>query len=166
MKISTTDIEKRLDKKITGIFKRYNADKSLASRKSDISFSEFFTNKFLMISLIKEGIPYSFFHLIQIYAPFTEAEWADFLNISAKSLQRYKQADKIFKPIQSEKIIELAEVTNTGLDVFGSMEKFTSWLHTPSFALGRIKPIELLKDSYGKEMVLGELSRINYGILA
>ena len=73
---------------------------------------------------------------------------------------------KQFKSIQSEKIIEMAEVTNVGIDVFGDMEKFKLWLDTPNFAMGNLKPFELLKDSYGKEMVIGELTRINYGIFA
>ena len=68
--------------------------------------------------------------------------------------------------IQTEKIIEMAEVTNIGLDVFGSMEKFKLWLDTPNYALGNLKPMELLRDSYGKEMVISELTRINYGVLA
>ena len=51
-----------------------------------------------------------------------------------------------------------------GLDVFGNVEKLKLWLNTPSFALGKLKPIELLKDSYGKEMVISELHRMNYGI--
>ena len=60
----------------------------------------------------------------------------------------------------------MAEVTNAGLDTFGNIEKFKLWLETPNFSLGDQMPMELLKDSYGKEMVLGELTRINHGILA
>lgn len=58
----------------------------------------------------------------------------------------------------------MAEVTKVGLDVFGNIEKLKLWLNTPSYALGNLKPIELLKDSYGKEMVISELNRINHGI--
>lgn len=115
--------------------------------------------------LIRDGVPYSLFNLIQNLAPFTESDWADFLDISTKSLNRYRQTAKQFKPIQSEKIMEMAEVTHAGLDVFGNMEKFKRWLDTPNYALGSMKPFELLKDSYGKEMVMGELTRINHGIL-
>lgn len=117
-----------------------------------------------MILVIRKGIPYSFFNLIQHFTPFSEDNWADFLDISTKSLQRYKQNARVFKPIQSEKIIEMAEVTQVGLDVFGDMEKFKLWLETPNYALGNLKPVELLKDSYGKELVISELTRINYGI--
>jgi uncharacterized protein (DUF2384 family) len=51
------------------------------------------------------------------------------------------------------------------MDVFGGMDKFKLWLQTPNFALGKIKPIELLKDSYGKDLVVTELIHINHGIL-
>ena len=132
----------------------------------DITYSDFLSNKMLMIFVIREGVSYSLFNLIQHFTPFTDDNWADFLGISTKSLHRYKQTSKRFKSIQSEKIIEMAEVTYVGLDVFGDMEKFKLWLETPNFSLGNLKPLELLKDSYGKELVISELTRINYGILA
>ena len=48
--------------------------------------------------------------------------------------------------------------------MFDSTEQFYLWLNTPSYALGNLKPAELLKDSYGKELVMGELNRIEQGI--
>jgi putative toxin-antitoxin system antitoxin component (TIGR02293 family) len=120
----------------------------------------------LMIQVIREGVPYSLFELIQNQTPFTEETWAKMLDISTKSLQRYKQSNKSFKSIQSEKIIEIAEVTHLGVEVFGEVEKFKLWLDTPNFSLGKMKPVELLNDSYGKELVMTELTHINHGILA
>lgn len=166
MATSTTNITTRLDKEISNIVKRSSFDKKFISATKDITYSDFLSNKMLMIFIIREGVPYSLFHLIQHFTPFTEDNWADFLDISTKSLQRYKQTSKSFKSIQSEKIIEMAEVTNVGLDVFGDMEKFKLWLETPNFSLGNLKPLGLLKDSYGKELVISELTRINYGILS
>ncbi len=43
------------------------------------------------------------------------------------------------------------------------LDKSTKSLH--SYALGKLKPIEFLKDSYGKVMAIRELNRINHGIL-
>ncbi|TVQ47318.1 MAG: DUF2384 domain-containing protein [Saprospirales bacterium] len=135
--------------------------------KKRISYRDFLSDKMLIILAIRSGIPYSFFEAISNFAPFSESDWADFLDISTKSLQRYKASeDHHFKPIHSEKIIEIAEVTQMGVDVFGDMEKFRLWLDTPNFALGNLKPFDLLKDSYGKEMVMSELVRIDHGILA
>ena len=131
----------------------------------EITYDEFLKDTMLIIGAIKSGIPYSLFNLIQNYTPFTESDWAKFLDISTKSLHRYKmERGFTFKPIHSEKIIEMAEVTKIGLDVFGSMEKLKLWLNTPNFALDNLKPIELITDSYGKELVIGELTRINHGI--
>jgi uncharacterized protein (DUF2384 family) len=51
----------------------------------------------------------------------------------------------------------LAEVTNAGLNVFGDMDKFKLWLKTSNISLGNLKPLKLLSDSYGKEMVISDL---------
>ncbi len=159
------DIEQRLDKEISTLFKPEADDKRLGKGKRNLTYNEFLSNKMLIIKLIRTGVPYSLFDLIRTITPFSEMDWAEFLNLSTKSLHRYRQDAKYFKPLQSEKIIEIAEVTNVGVEVFGNMEKFKLWLDTPNFALGSLKPMELLKDSYGKEMVIGELTRINHGIL-
>ena len=159
------NIKQKLDKEISTMFKNSHATNKFATVKKNLTYADFLSNKMLIIFAIRNGIPYSLFNVIQDYAPFSENDWANFLDISTKSLQRYKQTSKQFKPNQSEKIIEMAEVTSTGLDVFGEMDKFKLWLDTPNFALGNLKPMELLKDSYGKEFVLSELTRINYGIL-
>lgn len=162
---SDPSITQKLDKEIAALVKRSNMSKNYFSSKKDISFTEFLSNKLAIILVIREGVPYSLFNLIRNYAPFSENDWSNFLDISTKSLHRYKQTLRQFKPLQSEKIIEMAEVTSIGLDVFGEMEKFKLWLDTPNFSLGGLKPMELLKDSYGKEMVVSELTRINHGIL-
>ncbi len=158
------NVEQKVDKAISTLL--YSESRSVKKVKNKLTYSEFLSNKMLIIKLIREGVPYSLFSLIKDISPFTEANWAEFLSVSTKTLERYKKDSKSFKPLHSEKIIEMAEVTNVGKEVFGDMEKFKLWLDTPNFALGNMKPMELLKDSYGKEMVIGELTRINHGILA
>ncbi|MCX6230350.1 MAG: DUF2384 domain-containing protein [Bacteroidetes bacterium] len=166
MTIVKSNIEDRLNKEIALFFKKSEVKKFHFEIKNNISYDEFLTDKMLIIIAIRAGIPYSLFDLIQNYTPFSDNDWAGFLDISTKSLHRYKtSSDHFFKAIHSEKIIEMAEVTKVGLDVFGNIDKLKLWLNTPNFALGKLKPIELLKDSYGKELVISELTRINYGIL-
>ncbi|MGO3181327.1 MAG: type II RES/Xre toxin-antitoxin system antitoxin [Aequorivita sp.] len=134
---------------------------------SNLSFADFFHNKMLLIKAIRRGLPYKIFNQIKSFTPFTDTDWAEYLDLSLKTLQRYRDdKDFYFKPIHTEKIFELAEVTNFGIEVFGSSEKFYSWLNTPSYALSNHKPVELVRDSYGKEMVMAELNRIEHGIFA
>ncbi|MCD6543594.1 MAG: DUF2384 domain-containing protein [Flavobacteriaceae bacterium] len=131
----------------------------------DISYQDFLNNKLLIVHSIRNGISYSFYSKIKELSPFSEKDWATFLGVSTKTLQRYKNKEKhLFKPQHSEKIIELAEVTNYGNEVFNSKEQFYVWLNSISFALGNMTPLELLMDSYGKEMVMEELNRIDQGI--
>jgi putative toxin-antitoxin system antitoxin component (TIGR02293 family) len=131
----------------------------------DISYRDFLNNKLLIVHSIRNGISYSFYNKIKELSPFTELDWANFLGVSTKTMQRFKNEKKhLFKPQHSEKIIELAEVTNYGNEVFDSKNKFYEWLKLPSIALGSMTPLELLMDSYGKEMVMEELSRIDQGI--
>jgi len=136
---------------------------SYASPKT-FSFDDFFADKILLSHIIRKGVPYAFFRDVKQFSPFTEEDWARLLGLSKRSLQRYKDAQKRFKPLQSEKIIEMAEVTKVGLTVFGSMKKFKDWLRVPCFALGKLKPFDLLNDSYGKELVLAEMAHIDHGI--
>ncbi|WP_373514638.1 antitoxin Xre/MbcA/ParS toxin-binding domain-containing protein [Persicitalea sp.] len=161
-----TPLEARLNKEIASFLQNPRVQRLHFGIKKQVSYDDFLTDKMLIIAAIRAGIPYSLFTLIQNHTPFSENDWADFLDISTKSLHRYKTSDDhYFKAIHSEKIIEVAEVTQVGLDVFGNMDKLKLWLNTPNFALGKLKPIELLKDSYGKELVINELTRINHGIL-
>ena len=164
MAVTEENITNKLDKEISLFIKRAGIQKKVLNKKETISYSDFLSNKMLIILLIREGVPFSLFNVIQDYTPFSENDWADILEISTKSLQRYRQTSKQFKSLQSEKIIEMAEVTKAGLEVFEDMEKFKLWLNVPNFSLGNLAPMELLKDSYGKEMVLSELTRINHGI--
>lgn len=153
--------EEKLDKEVAAFLK-----KNKIELYKHITYAHFLEDKMLMIGAIRAGIPYSLFDLIQNYTPFSESDWANFLDISTKSLQRYRaSSEHHFKPIHTEKIIEMAEVTMVGLNVFGHVDKLKLWLNTPNYALGNLKPIELLKDSYGKELVISELTHINHGIL-
>lgn len=150
----------------------------LAQAESYVAFSivqepatsyslNFFELSSAIMRAIHLGIPFPLFQLITTISPFSESEWANILGLSTKSLQRYESAGNYsFKPIQSEKILQMTEVTLKGIDTFGSLSKFKIWLESPCKALGAVAPKTLLSNSYGKELILSELHRINHGILS
>lgn len=160
------DLSKQLDLTIQKILGEDTAKSENLVQEEALSYADLFSNRMHIVGAIKKGIPYHLFSSIQELSPFSMNEWSSLLNLSIKSINRYKQSDKRFKALYSEKIIELAEVIKSGLDFFDSMEQFKLWLVTPNYSLGRKKPIELLSDSYGKELVLDELTRIDHGIFA
>jgi putative toxin-antitoxin system antitoxin component (TIGR02293 family) len=166
MTLNTINIGQKLNREITSLLRHTALGDMEFPIKRELTYDDFLSDKMLIIRVIMTGIPYSLFDLIQQDAPFSENEWADFLDLSVKSLQQYRKTSKSFNSVQSEKIVQIAEVTKTGLEVFEDMDKFKLWLNTPSDSLGNLKPRELLKYSYGKEQLISELTRISEGTLA
>jgi len=156
-------------KELNQEFKNYILKFKLPVRKTAggaVAFTDYLNDRLLMVEVIKKGITYSLFEEIQKLSSLTSQEWATILNLSTRSLQRYKEQDQLFKPIQSEKIMELGEIFILGNEVFGDTDKFKRWLEKPNFAIGNVRPTDLLSDSYGQQIVTEELNRINYGIFA
>ena len=139
---------------------------ALYGRKKQESLTALLNDKFRMVEVIQKGISFQFFDKLKAVFPFTMQEWSSFLDISLKSLHRYQQEGRHFKPIHSEKILELSEVVTYGMQVFESSENLKIWLGTPSLALGHKKPIDLVKNSYGKDLVMRELVAIEHSVFA
>lgn len=123
-------------------------------------------NAYMLIDAIKKGIHYSFFEKLAQNFPFTLREWADFLHLSERSLQRYKKEQGTFNATSSEKIIEITMLNKYGKEIFGDQEKFNIWLRTDNVALGGIRPKNLLDSSFGIQLLKDELMRIEHGVLA
>lgn len=136
------------------------------SSYGSITFSDLLQDKFRLVELIQDGLSFHFFEKLKAIFPFTMLDWSLYLDISLKSLQRYSKDKRNFKSIHSEKIIELAEVIVYGTEVFEDVDKLRLWMDTPSLALGHKRPIDLVKNSYGKELVMRELTALEYGVFA
>ena len=119
-----------------------------------------------LVEMVRNGVRFDAFDTFANRSPFSLHEWSGYLHLSERTMQRYRSEKKIFDPLQSEKIIEIALFYNKGVEVFGSAEKFDSWLETESLALGGIKPKMLLDNSFGINLLKDELTAIEYGILA
>jgi len=128
--------------------------------------AEIFQDTLLMNQVSEEGIPYSLFQQIQEAGPLTLQEWADILGISSKTLTRYRKENKIFQPWHSAVILEMTELLSMGIEVFGDPDKLYRWLVKDTFALGGRSPISLLTNGYGRDLVMRELTLIDYGIFA
>jgi putative toxin-antitoxin system antitoxin component (TIGR02293 family) len=123
-------------------------------------------NVLAIIDAVRTGISFNEFEKIVGNAPFSLAEWANYLQLSERTIQRNQKEKKSFQPIQSERIIELIMLYEYGVDVFGDKDNFNVWLKSKSVALGGRTPKELLDTKFGVGMVKDELGRIEHGVLA
>ena len=118
-----------------------------------------------LINTAREGIPFTQFQNIAQSSPFTMTEWSNYLHVSERTMQRYKKEKRTFDTLQSEKILHITLLYNTGTELFGSDEKFNKWLNTDNLVL-HCKPKDLLDSTFGIGMLRDELARIEHGILA
>jgi uncharacterized protein (DUF2384 family) len=59
----------------------------------------------------------------------------------------------------------MIKIIYLGLDTFGGLQKLMIWLLTRNLAFGGLKPLMLLMNRNGREIVTVELIHINHGIL-
>jgi len=89
-----------------------------------------------------------------------------FLHITERTIQRYKKGHKKFDTLQSERIINITKLHRKGNVVFGLAAHLAVWMNSNIIALGNIKTIELLDNSFGIDLLFDELGRLEHGVLA
>jgi putative toxin-antitoxin system antitoxin component (TIGR02293 family) len=123
-------------------------------------------NILAIIDAVRTGISVSEFENVTRNIPFSVAEWATYLQLSERTIQRAQKDKKSFQPIHSERIVELVMLYEYGMEVFGDKENFDIWLNSKSISLGGRTPKELFDTRFGVNMVKDELGRIEHGVLA
>jgi uncharacterized protein (DUF2384 family) len=88
---------------------------------------------------------------------------ADLVGILPISIDTYKRKRE-FSPAVTEKVLEIEEVYRKGLEAFG--ESFHQWMSTENIAMGGVAPKTLLNNSFGVRLLLNEIGRLEYGVLA
>ncbi len=79
------------------------------------------------------------------------------------SIDTYKRKS-IFNPTVTEKVLEIEEVYRRGNEAFGA--SFNQWMNTENIALSGQKPKSFLTNSFGVRLLLDEIGRLEYGVLA
>lgn len=120
---------------------------------------------FDMLQLTRSGLPKHLLLSLAKRISLTIQEFADIMHISERTLQRYDD-DAIIKTEYAEKAVELARLYTRGEEVFGSLDKFKTWMKTPLHVFKGETPVSLLDSSVGFDMVFKELGRIEHGVFA
>lgn len=136
-------------------------------KTSNLTFKSLDNNNvFKLISTTREGIDYETFDRLAVSFPLNSNDWSRILNVSVRTMQRYKREKKRFDSIHTERLLLIMLLFNKGTKVFGNTSNFISWINSQNISLGGIEPISLLDNAFGINMVKDELTKIEHGILA
>lgn len=113
-----------------------------------------------MVSLASRNISKDYIKDVQRITKLSVNELIDLLPISIDTYKRKTQ----FNPNVTEKILEIQEVYQKGLDAFG--EDFYLWMDAPNVALGGSIPKALLSNSFGIRRLLDQIGRMEHGVFA
>jgi len=119
-----------------------------------------------LIETVRTGIPFAEFHKHAQTMPFTIEQWAEYLHVSVRTIQRSRKEDTAFQALQAERIVEIIMVYKHGIEVFSNQDKLNKWLVTRTATMGGKAPQDFLDTKLGVGLVNDELGRIEHGILA
>lgn len=96
--------------------------------------------------------------------PFTQAEWANMLHLSERTLQRYAKNNSTFEGIYTDRIVLLQEMIAIGLETFTDADAFYHWLKKDKPVMGQLLNFGSLYSDRGIQEVINQLGRIQYGV--
>jgi putative toxin-antitoxin system antitoxin component (TIGR02293 family) len=154
------------DKHVGAQPKNYNTDEEHSSGfVLKEPYVAYLRSPLAKLGAIKQGLkPAALSDLITVTGA-TQIDVAKWLDITEPTLRKHIQSTKGLNAGISEHVIQLFELFNKGMDTFGSIDEFKSWLKHYNPAIDAI-PFDLLDTITGINIILSELIRIDYGVTA
>jgi putative toxin-antitoxin system antitoxin component (TIGR02293 family) len=116
-----------------------------------------------LIHITRRGLPKSVVSTISNILGISMEKMSSLIHVSLRTIQR-KNDDELLNVYSTEQILEIAEVISRGIQVLGSIEAFTKWLHQDIRALNFSKPLDFLDTSFGTSLIKDILGRIEHGV--
>ena len=130
-----------------------------------IPYETYFKSPIAKLGAIKKGLGHgALSDLIEVTGA-TQADVSKWLDITEPTLRKHIQNTKELNIGLSERIIQLFELFDKGLDTFGSLTEFKSWLKHYNIGIDAT-PFDILDTITGIGIVMSELIRIDYGATA
>ena len=118
---------------------------------------------FDLIALTREGIRKSSLKSLAAHLGITMEVMSRLLHSSHRNIQR-KEENELLDTLKTEKVLELAAFAQKGIEVTGSKDAFIEWVHSPLVTLNNKPPIDFLDTSFGIQLLLKLLGRLEQGV--
>lgn len=117
-----------------------------------------------LIPLSKSGLPIKALKSLQKKLQVGNREMSELVGMSESTLQRRYRSDKRLSELESQTVLQLAELWSQGMEVFEDEGDLRSWLLSNIPALGGQTPIALIATPLGRFHVQEVLLRLEWGI--
>ncbi len=117
-----------------------------------------------LLPLSAAGLPISSAKSLQQKLLLSNKQMSRILGISESTLQRRYRSNTKLSEMESQIVIQLAELWIQGAETFDSETDFQDWLMQKNLALGERIPLQLLATPLGREHIKEVLLRIEWGI--
>lgn len=118
------------------------------------------------IDLVREGLPYQSVVAASQFLDLKEELALACLRISTRTAARRKAKDERLREVESERLLRLARLAATAIDVLGDRGKAVRWLQRPNRGLGGRVPLQLLDTDIGFQSAIDELQRVEFGVFS
>ncbi len=116
-----------------------------------------------LIHITRTGLPKSVVVTVSAILGISMEKMSSLLHVSHRTIQR-KGDHELLNVYSTEQILEIATVISRGIEVLGTIDNFTKWLHKEIRALNYKKPIDYLDTSFGAQLIKDILGKIEHGI--
>lgn len=114
------------------------------------------------VALTREGLSGEVIASLAAELGISKTELYSFLPVSIRTIQRRTPA--VLDKDLSDHLVQIARVVARSIEVFAARNRAVHWLKSPCYTLGQVSPLSLLDTFTGVEIVLDELTRIEYGV--
>lgn len=117
-----------------------------------------------LLPLSKSGLSIKALHRLQKKLGVNNREMSQLVGMSESTLQRRYRTDRRLSEIESQTVLQLAELWSQGMEVFEDENDLRTWLQSEVPALGERTPITLLATPLGRFHVQEVLLRLEWSI--
>jgi len=116
-------------------------------------------------AVIRKGIPYTKLRLVKAALNLSDNEFADYLGISLRTLQRKRDSHERLSISEGDRLFRMARIFALAVAVLENEETARQWLHRAQRGLGGRTPIQVIQTEAGAQEVEDLLEKIEYGVL-
>lgn len=120
-----------------------------------------------MADVTARGFPSESFDRIKEALKLSDAEVAETLGVSSKTVARLRKApEKLLSPTASDRLYRMARLYLLAAEVLEGEDSARQWLTSPQVGLANRVPLELMGTEAGSREVEALLLRIDYGVIS